>query len=372
MKIGILTYWWAYDNYGQLLQCYALQKYLRELGHDVYVIRYNYNNEIVWEKSSLFRRFSRALNPITLYRFLEKMCLKKVNNKRNLMRGFDEFRNKYISFSIDFYQKYEDLRTKAPVADMYIVGSDQVWNFTFADFNKVKSIIHAYMLDFGAENTKRFSYAASWGVSDISAELKNEIIPLLRKFDYVSVREQKGIDLCEQCGINNAEWVCDPTLLLDATVYRSMYAENKIRLPQKKYIFVYMLSNQCLFDLKTVYSFAKERNLDVVYVTGNYSDDRCKVFPATIPEWLYYIDNAEYVISNSFHCAVFSIIFYKRFGIVKLSGKHKGMNTRLDSLFDMFGISGRYIENNDLSVLDIPYKPMKIDIKNNFMEKMKI
>lgn len=370
MKIGILTYWWASDNYGQLLQCYALQRYLRDLGHEAFIIRYNYNNEGIRIKVPVWKRALKALNPVIFYKYFERKILRKRILEINKVREFDVFRSKYISLSNDFYAKYENLSANPPEADVYIVGSDQVWNFSFADFSGVKNVVHAYMLDFGRENVKRISYAASWGVSAISDDLRKEITPLLKKFDYVSVREQKGLDLCKQCGVDNAEWVCDPTLLLDAESYRTLYRENEIRKPQKKYIFVYMLNNQYEFNLDSIYRFAKERNLDVIFVTGNYKAEKRKLFYATISEWLYLIDNAEYVISNSFHCAVFSILFKKQFGLVKLSGIHSGMNTRLDSLFDLFSISERYIRDDDFSILDASYEPKRKVIENHFMEKL--
>ena len=370
MKIGILTYWWASDNYGQLLQCYALQRYLRDLGHEAFIIRYNYNNEGIRIKVPVWKRALKALNPVIFYKYFERKILRKRILEINKVREFDVFRSKYISLSNDFYAKYENLSANPPEADVYIVGSDQVWNFSFADFSGVKNVVHAYMLDFGRENVKRISYAERWGVAAISDDLRKEITPLLKKFDYVSVREQKGLDLCKQCGVDNAEWVCDPTLLLDAESYRTLYRENEIRKPQKKYIFVYMLNNQYEFNLDSIYRFAKERNLDVIFVTGNYKAEKRKLFYATISEWLYLIDNAEYVISNSFHCAVFSILFKKQFGLVKLSGIHSGMNTRLDSLFDLFSISERYIRDDDFSILDASYEPKRKVIENHFMEKL--
>lgn len=370
MKIGILTYWWASDNYGQLLQCYALQKYLSDLGHEAFLIRYNYNNEVLKISSPIWKRALRALNPVIFY---NHFAAKRQRNRvldANKERRFDDFRNKYISLSKDFYLRYENLKMTPPEADVYIVGSDQVWNFSFSNFQNVRSIVHAYMLDFGSENVKRLSYAASWGVSEISTDLKKEIMPLLEKFNYVSVREQKGLDLCKQCGRFDVEWVCDPTLLLTVEKYRDLYEENEIHKPQKKYILLYMLANQYDFDLNAVYHFAKKKNLDVIFVTGNYGTNKHKSFYATIPEWLYLIDNAEYVISNSFHCAVFSILFNKQFGAVKLSGIHEGMNTRLDSLFEMFDIPERYIYTKDFSVLDKTYNPNRKELKNHFMERL--
>ncbi|MGI5115820.1 polysaccharide pyruvyl transferase family protein [Treponema sp. SP13] len=368
MKIGILTYWWGSDNYGQLLQCYALQKYLRDLGHDVFFIRYNYNTEKKKNSFSFWKKAVMAMNPVIFYNHFERKFSRKKVLEINKSRNFDEFRNKYISFSENIFFRYNDLRNTPPRADAYIVGSDQVWNFTFT--NNVKPVVHSYMLDFGEKNVKRFSYAASWGVSVISDELKREIAPLLKNFDYVSVREQQGIDLCKQCGYDGAEWVCDPTLLLSADSYRMLYSENKIRKPDKKYILLYMLANKYDFDLNAVYRFAKKKTLDVVFVTGNYMAGKREKFYATIPEWLYLVDNAEYVISNSFHCAIFSILFNKQFGVVRLVGLHEGMNSRLDSLFDLYGISARYLRTDDFSVLDRRYIPVKKEIQNHFLEKL--
>lgn len=370
MKIGILTYWWGSDNYGQILQCYALQKYLRDSGHDAFLIRYNYNNEVFKVKSPIWKRAFRALNPAIFYNHFASKKRHKRALWANGERKFDEFRNKYISLSKDSYLRYENLKMTPPEADAYIVGSDQVWNFSFANIQDVKPVVHSYMLDFGNKDVKRLSYAASWGVSSISTELKEEITPLLKNFDYVSVREQNGVNLCKQCGRYDAEWVCDPTLLLSAENYRALYSENEIRKPQKKYIFIYMLANQYDFDLDAVYQFAKKREFDVLFVTGNYGVDKRKTFSATIHEWLYLIDNAEYVISNSFHCAVFSILFNKQFGVVKLTGIHEGMNTRLDSLFELFGISERFITTKDFSVLDKHYVSKRKEMNNHFMEKL--
>ena len=100
MKIGILTYWWASDNYGQLLQCYALQKYLRDLGHESFLIRYNYNSDL--KKRSNFKRLLKVFNPIKLYKYFCRL-LKQKNNQyyavTNVDRQFDNFREKYLLMS---------------------------------------------------------------------------------------------------------------------------------------------------------------------------------------------------------------------------------------------------------------------------------
>lgn len=354
LKIGILTFWWSNDNYGQLLQCYALQKYLRDNGHDAFLIRYNSQNDYV--KTSLLSRFYKAFNLVKLCRFLGyKINQKKADLEQKLHdRHFDDFRSRYIVQSEKVYSSYNELKENPPDADVYIVGSDQVWNFSFYNnVKKCRNLIHAYFLDFGKPETKRISYAASWGKTDISKNKIDEIFPLIKRFDYVSVREKSGLDLCRKCGYKSAEFRCDPTLLLDADSYRKLYKDNISVKTGEKYVFVYRLSNPCDFDMTCVYDFAKKKGLEVVYVTGNNLYDKYKKTFASIEDWLYLVDNAEYVITNSFHCCVFSLLFKKKFAVVPLTGAGAEMNSRIDTLFQIFNISPRWLKNmNDFSALE--------------------
>lgn len=365
MKIGILTFWWAQDNYGQLLQCYALQKYLKDMGHEAFLIRYRHSFD---KKPTPFLfRAVNALNPYIVYRHYnyKKKNAQTLKERKEFDRGFDDFRKTYIVQSEKEYTKYEELKKNPPVADAYIVGSDQVWNYRFLDTPRSLPY-HAYFLDFGSEETKRMSYAASWGVTSLPDKVKKVISPLIQKFDYVSVREEGGTELCKQCGVPSAEWVCDPTLLLSADSYRQLYSD-KIRKLSAKYVFLYMLGNECDFDIQNVYDWAGKNSLEVVYVTGNAIVDNNKKFFATIPEWIYLIDNAEYVITNSYHCGVFSTIFGKRFGIVPLKGKDAGMNARFDSLFELRGTGDRFISDKDFSVLEKTYEAKQVEVSKNFL-----
>lgn len=351
MKIGILTFWWSADNYGQLLQAYALQAYLRAQGHAAYLIRYK------WEKdftpSPLALRLLKACNPVLLFRFFSVRCRIRAAKQEQAAfdRGFDAFRDRYIAQSPRIYNSWMELCKEPPQADCYIVGSDQVWNFGAIPLARCRSAVHAYFLDFGKPETARLSYAASWGRVTLPDEYAREIAPLLSRFRYVSVREESGVSLCAQCGYSGARWVRDPTLLLDAEAWRALYKENELRKPAGNYLFLYMLGNECEFDIETVYHFARERNLQVVYVTGNSVVDRREKWFATIPEWLFLVDHADYVVTNSFHCCVFSILFGKRFGAVPLTGNAAGMNARMDSLFELFRMKPRWLRG-DFSVLE--------------------
>ena len=352
MRIGILTFWWSNDNYGQLLQCYALQKFLRDAGHDAFLIRYDPKND--YSKTPLLIRCLKALNPILLCRYARhKIDARKSREEARLHdRHFDDFRSKYIIQSEIFYNSYEQLKKSPPDADCYVVGSDQVWNFSFyRNAAQCKNIIHAYFLDFGKPETKRVSYAASWSCVNLRHDIAKEIRPILARFDYVSLRERSGIEFCKTCGREKADVVPDPTFLLRAEDYRGLYRENSMPKREIPYLLLYMLDNECDFDVRYAYDFAKSKNLEVVYVTGNSLVDKYEKTFATIPEWLYLVDNAEYVITNSFHCCVFSLIFEKRFGVVPLQRKFSQMNERMDGLFEVFGIENRWLKD-DFSILE--------------------
>lgn len=364
MKIGIMTFWWSNDNYGQLLQCYALQKYLRDAGHDAYLIRYDNRQD---SRVPLYIKLLWGVNPRKLIRYVEKIIKRKNIAQENDRRQFEEFREKYLAKSERIYTSYRELKNNPPEADVYIVGSDQVWNFSLLSKARVNTIIHAYMLDFGNKSIKRMSYAASWSMDSLSSKLIAEIRPLLQRFSYVSVREEQGLELCRQCGYEDAELVCDPTLLLEAEEYRDLYRSEGVQPPQYKYLLLYMLSNQCDFDIQKVYDFAKQRGLQVVYVTGNGVLDKREKRFATIPEWLSLVDNAEYVVTNSFHCCVFSSLFDTKFGVVRLKGKFAGMNTRLESLFKQLELEPRWV-GDDFAVLEREYTARPVEKSKQFLE----
>lgn len=354
MKIGILTFWWTKDNYGQILQCYALQQFLKQQGHDAYLIRYDPRCDL--KKTTLIKKIMKCFNPQKLYIHLDYLLNEKKNAKKILIeennnpRFFEIFFNENIKVSDKVYKTYNELKQNPPEADLYIVGSDQVWNpALYSDI-----ALHAFFLDFGDKKIKRMSYAASWGRIDLNPKKTKEIIPLLKKFNYISVREKSGLELCKKCGVNNAFWVPDPTMLLNKFSYLNLI-KNVDMEKCNKYILLYILKNKFNFDLNIVYDFASRNNLEVIYVTANgVSDNRKKVFP-TVQEWISLINNAEYIITNSFHCAVFSTIFGKKYGIIPLSSYFKGMNSRFLSLFELYHIENRFITNSNLEILKKEY-----------------
>lgn len=332
MRIGVMTFWWSEDNYGQLLQCYALQKYLRDLGHDAFLIRYRMK-EVV----SLGIRKKLVKYGLHPWRILDgfRRIASRRRGREDLAahdRQFEAFRQEHLKMTERIYHSIEELRADPPSADMYIVGSDQVWRFgePFTEDD-----ICAMMLDFGPKDVRRISYAASFGRTCLNVNECPEFNRLIKRFEAVSVREMSGIGICNEHGRKNAVRVCDPTLLLSADSFADI-AERPTA--KGRYVFCYMLSNGCGFKYPALKRWADAQGLEMVYVTGNsaggsdYEDESAERSYLTIPQWLGALSGAEYVVTNSFHCCVFAAHFNRRAVVIPLEGDGAGMNTRLDAL----------------------------------------
>ena len=164
MRIGVVTYWSSDDNYGQQLQCFALQQYLISQGHDAFLIKY-------LPPKRMLTFFEKILKKVTLQNVANlitgerkknrkfqanEMLLKKENEKKNKARHFSDFRRRYIRSTETIYGSISELRQNPPSADIYICGSDQVWNNPILDENTA-----GWFLDFG--EAKRIAYAVSIG-----------------------------------------------------------------------------------------------------------------------------------------------------------------------------------------------------------------
>lgn len=353
MKIGIVTLWTSDTNYGQQLQCYALQTYLRAAGHDAYLIRYSLQQDI--KRTPLLKRMLKIFNPILLSNFiLYKIRIARIWREQALHpRYFSDFRNKFIKQSQKEYYSYDELQKNPPDAEVYITGSDQIWNL-FLLINKSLTTMKVHLLDFGDSSVRRIAYAASFGEKQLDNDSIEIFAPLLKKFDYISVREKSGVAICKQCGVDTAEWVLDPTMLLDIQQYRALYQAEILKKHTKPYCFLYLFAHLSIFQVQLICNWAKQRKLDIVSAIGGYLFDKYSKFNReypTIPEWISLIDNAEYVITDSFHGSVFSLLFSKKFAVIPKVGQYSGMNERLLSLFEMFHIEPRYLTNN-MDVLD--------------------
>ena len=313
MKIGIMTFHWA-SNYGAILQCFALQKTLQLMGHNVQVVDY------------MPRRFELSLRRIIrLKEFLHPITL-VYNVKKE--KKLEKFRAKYLSCTKRFYT-IKQLQMECNGFDVLISGSDQVMNPYFLALGE-KGGSTAYFLDFGASTAKRLTYAVSFGTTQYPASLLSKVSPLVKKFNAISVRENTGISIIQAMG-KNAIVVPDPTLLFTAREYDDFLGLRTV-IPQT--MLVYMLHNRLPF----IQNRLPEENI-------------LTIKSESLEEWLHAIKNSKYVITNSFHGMVFSILFHVPFTIVLKTTENVGMNDRFFTLLERLSLQDRIMAESDFMVI---------------------
>ena len=351
MKIGIITYWSSSDNYGQQLQCFALQKYLKGLGHDAYLIRYMPTSHI-----SLWRRIARSIKYRLLAASEQKEKDKKTklicerNKLLNYKRDFNNFRDKYIQSTGVIYRNIKELRSNPPTADIYICGSNQVWNNSLKDPDTA-----GWFLDFGKPTVKRVSYAASIG-RDIDSSEINRFTKYFKNFNAISVREQKAYALCHQLGFDKSIIAIDPTFLLNSSAYDSIEIDsNDIDVAGEPYVFIYTLNIRIAEEIywDDFQKIIAKDGLQIRSVSSSgYLPARelltgVKNEQATIPEWLSLIKHSEYVITTSFHGVVFCLLYHKPFYAVLLNNEYSKGNDRIISLLESLDLSFLIISNKE-------------------------
>lgn len=334
MKICTITCHDVY-NVGASLQAYALQTYLKSLGHSVKIIDYkpdylskHYRLDIVgnpkYDKPLLKQAYLLAKLPGRL-----RMLPRK--------KRFDDFTAKYLDLTRR-YVSNEELKANSPEADVYFAGSDQIWNPLFPNGKDP-----AFYLDFVQHGT-RASYAASFAVDEFPQELREAAAQHLSKLDYIAVREKSGLSVLKTLGIQNAEAVLDPVFLLDKAQWKTMIEEPKN--DKAPYLLVYDFDNNSAVR-KLAENVAREHSLKIYSVFDIPYADRC--FQLCGPkEFLWLVKNAEFVLSNSFHATAFSVIFEKEFAVVERKEK---INTRMRDFTAMLGLSDHMVTAES----DIPF-----------------
>lgn len=328
MKAGILTFHRAL-NYGAVLQTFALNRAVCSLGAECKVI--DYRSEPLEDTYKVFN-FKKG-NPLIV---IAKGILKgRIILKKK--KGFDAFVAKNISITENSYS-FPQLSSLNDEYDLFITGSDQVWSPSCVGFDE------AYFLTF-AENSKKNSYAASIGCKNIPSDKVDKYLDRLKDYKNISVREKNAAELLRGVGINlPIEKNIDPTLLLSSEEYDAIAAEPA----EKKYILVFSV-NMPVNLLNYAKKLGAEKGLQVIYLNDK---PMMRVKGITYktgvsPEqFLGYIKNAEYVVTNSFHGTAFSVIFHKNFFVEYQT--QNGRNGRAEELLDRLGISNREIKNLDL------------------------
>lgn len=331
MKIGIVTFWNSDNNYGQIFQGFALQNYLKELGHDACILRYSHSSPSFSLKS---------LTPINVYRSLRATIKKcKTFFHKGPKHNFEKFRNK-VTFSEKKYDTLNELESEDWTNyDAFICGSDQVW-ITNSD---------VYFLQFAPSHALKIAYAPSFGKTTLNKEFQEALPKRLETFDSISVREDSGVEIVRKAGFE-AELVCDPTLLYDKEFYLDSIGKKGSL--EKNTVFCYLL-NYCNLEpfCKEIAEFCNRESLTpVVFNIKGFKSKWLSSHKIQSPEeWLSQLYDAKYSVTNSFHGLVFSIIFHKNFAVYLHTGRAASINTRLISLLKIVGLSDRIVtEENKL------------------------
>lgn len=317
-KIGILTQPLT-TNYGGLLQNFALQKVLIRLGHEPVTIDYGRLSWIDYMHSwcSYCRagyKGNRPENPIA---------------NKNKQQGFRKFIDAHICVTMPKTRKIDWTIVAAMHFDTLIVGSDQVWRPCY------NPDIMAMFLKPIENNVKKIAYAASFGTDqwEYNEQQTTECRQLIQTFCGVSVREQSGVQLCKDHLDYSATWVLDPTLLLTKKDYEGLCGHIK---KEKPFIFAYIL-DESERKVDELQHFAQAKGMSLVVKSAGPQVKGTD----TIEQWLAYFRDAQFVITDSFHGTVFSILFNKDFFVY---GNQERGNSRFSSLLHLFGLQSRLVE----------------------------
>ena len=332
-KIGTVTFHRA-QNYGSVLQTYALQNFVCGLGKEYgEEIDYKVINVMPSAQKKLYSIYKKGFNVTNLVK--NTVAFLNYSKLKHRQQAFEEFLNKYISLTA-FCEDETSLLQATEGMEYCISGSDQIWNVRTVDFESY------YYLDF-AKSAKKISYAASFGPLEIdwtkydAEKYRN----LLNAYDYISTREAGSAKNVKLLIDKEAEIHVDPTLLLDREEWRRIQSEANYRKGQ--YILMYCLEPSKA-QLRLVKAISKKLHLPVVITRYNNKNDIVNGFVkkyGTGPrDFLALIDNAALVITSSFHGTAFSLIYRKKFFV--LNGK---TDNRISDILSKTGLLERSLED---------------------------
>jgi hypothetical protein len=337
LKVGVVTFHSA-NNYGATLQTWALQKVLKNFGLDTGVIHYH--------PDIIDRLYDPMMQKKGVRRQVRKIGMSVVH-KKSLTRyhKFQSFLHNRFKLIGDF-KTYEELNKAGLNLDAYIVGSDQVWNVDHTD-----GFDPAYFLNFAEPGRKKISYAASIGKDYIHSKIKEEFRDSLRTFTGISVRERSVVEAVQELTDQPVEVVLDPTLLLKKEDYEEIKVKSHVKEP---YILVYMIErNEQVIALANKISIALGLPIIQRRPIKGFVNELSPFYTADAGEFIGLIESAEYVITNSFHGTVFSIVYGKPF----VSMLHSDTGSRTVDLLNDLELESHILNDmndfNDFNIFKI-------------------
>lgn len=379
-KIAITTIYNENRNYGGVLQAYALHKKLADMGYNTEHLKFN-GNAPIYKKLTPKQRISSILSKkpsqilsrlldkfsLTIYKYFKKSDLKLVDEfVKGRNKAFEHFQNDLIPHNDKVYDE-DTISETLSLYDIFITGSDQVWNPI--GYNSI------YRLDFVPNQVPKFSYAASVSNTFLTQEQQETFKKSLKGYIGVSVRENETVNLLKPLSPVKPINSLDPTLLLTVTEWDEVCAE---KLVNESYVFCYFLNTGG--NLRRVAKkYAKKHGLKVVTIPYlmskyNYWDKKCSdifIAEASPEKFISLIKNAQAVFTDSFHASVFSCIYEKLFFAFRREG-YPGMNIRLKTLTELFGVEKHFCDQDKKEKLSYINSNNTIDYKNkNPYEEMR-
>ena len=354
MKAGLITFHYAH-HYGAQLQAYALYKTVEGMGVPCEIIDYVRPDTLDGN-----RLFKKGLSLRSLMSNAHTLLHYPAFKKR--YSRFNAFVKEHMRLGEKRYLKFEELMADPPKYDLYVCGSDQIWNpliFTLKDFDP------SFFMPFAGDK-RRIAYAPSFGIEKIPDGLQKKLKDYLETFESLSTRESQGAQIVKDLTGRTAEVVLDPTLLLKESEWSSLCAKPD---NTKPYILCYFVSDPTPF-MNAIRIVAKELRLPIICLCGSRRKvPGCirRVFDAGPEEFLSLFKDAAFILTNSFHGTVFSIQFKKDFYIFENNRKDdKSVNSRLHTILKMLGLEDRLIKGGAQNVLvsegdlgpRIDYKPV--------------
>ena len=359
MKKTAIASCYYVHNYGSMLQAYATQMALDKIGVENETIDISGFNSEIKKKKLLYFIKASLTSDILLSKFgMAKTVLKKklstgsyAESVRVRDKKFEEFKNNHIRFSPRYDSKQSLTESCRNNYSVVVVGSDQLWlpgNIS-ADY---------FTLNFVPDEVKRVSYSTSFGQAELPKGMQEKAKAFLERIDCISVREKSGQKLISELTGREAEVVCDPTMLFTGEEWMSIQTEEPLY--DQPYILCYFLGNNpCQREfVKRLKEHTGCKIVALLHLDEYIKSDEgyADITPYDVgpAEFLNLVRNAQYVCSDSFHCAVFSILYKKEFFSFRRYARNTGYstNSRLDTLFELVQISGRIL-NGDENVQDV-------------------
>lgn len=337
MSIGLIPLIYNEHNYGGVLQFYALQQILQKIGFECKIVYVKDESKVCTNRTGVKGFVLKVIRPY----------LNRKNNKNRKLihqKLSDRYRRIDV-FKDDYYVETVDLEScDIQSFEAFICGSDQIWNPEIAR--------NRCFLKFVPDSINKVIYAASLGCESLTEQQKKNFAPLIERLDHVSVREKSAKKILNEFVSKEIVVALDPTLLLPKNDWMRIQKKPREIDAGDKYLFTYFLGDYAPYK-RQIDAVARNNDLIIVnipFASGERVDTEdfgdVQIIDATPDEFLYLINHAECVLTDSFHACVFSVLFERNFFVYKRGGSGKMMG-RINTLLDNFGLKGRIITAED-------------------------